>query len=196
MLKRGFYFTFDLKSAYHHIEIFNEHREFLGFSWEINGEKSLFFFQSFTFYLFTKVLRETVKYFIAKCMRIITFVDDGIGAKFSLNRAIYVKQYFEKLGFTDDKCEWLPNQILVWFGLLWDIEKGNFLLQKTAGSSGFKLVWTIFIWRKWKKKFSLKKWQKQKAKLFQGRQLLVILSDWRQGICMIALWVEQVGTQR
>lgn len=28
-----------------------------------------------------------------------------------------------------------------------------------------------------KKKFSLKKWQKQKAKLFQGRQLLVILSD-------------------
>lgn len=105
MLKRGFYFTFDLKSAYHHIEIFNEHREFLGFSWEINGEKSLFFFQSFTFYLFTKVLRETVKYFRAKCMRIITFVDDGIGAKFSLNRAIYVKQYFEKLGFADDKCE-------------------------------------------------------------------------------------------
>lgn len=115
-------------------------------------------------------------------MRIITFVDDGIGAKFSLNRAIYVKQYFEKLGFADDKCEWLPNKILVWFGLLWDIEKGNFLLQKTAGSSGFKLVWTIFIWRKWKKKFSLKKWQKQKAKLFQWRQLLVILSDWRQGI--------------
>lgn len=40
-------------------------------------------------------------------MRIITFVDDGIGAKFSLNRAIYVKQYFEKLGFlfADDKCE-------------------------------------------------------------------------------------------
>lgn len=38
-------------------------------------------------------------------MRIITFVDDGIGAKFSLNRAIYVKHYFEKLGFTDDKCE-------------------------------------------------------------------------------------------
>lgn len=111
MLKRGFYFTFDLKSAYHHIEIFNEHREFLGFSWEINGENSLFFFQSFTFYLFTKVLRETVKYLRAKCMRIITFVDDGIGAKSSLNRAIsvsiYVKQYFEKLGFlfADDKCE-------------------------------------------------------------------------------------------
>lgn len=42
-------------------------------------------------------------------MRIITFVNDGIGAKFSLNRAIsvsiYVKQYFEKLGFADDKCE-------------------------------------------------------------------------------------------
>lgn len=129
-------------------------------------------------------------------MRIITFVDDGIGAKFSLNRAIYVKQYFKKLGFADDKCEWLPNQIFVRFGWLWDIEKGNFLLQKTAGSSGFKLVWTIFIIRKWKKKFSLKKWQKQKAKLFQWRQLLVILSDWRQGICMIALWLEQVGTQR
>lgn len=57
-------------------------------------------------------------------MRIIAFLDDGIGAESSLDRAnsvsIYVKQHFEKLGFlfADDKCERLPSQNLVWLGLL------------------------------------------------------------------------------
>ena len=39
MLKKGdFVFTFDLKSAYHHIMIFEEHRQYLGFSWQNNSE--------------------------------------------------------------------------------------------------------------------------------------------------------------
>ena len=43
MLKIGdFMFTFDLKSAYHHIEIYNKHRQYLGFSWEENGNISYF----------------------------------------------------------------------------------------------------------------------------------------------------------
>lgn len=72
-------FTFDLKSAYHHIEIFNEHREFLLFSWEMDEKTHYYVFNVLTFglstagYIFTKVLREPVKYLRAKCIRIIIF---------------------------------------------------------------------------------------------------------------------------
>ena len=37
-----FLFSFDLKSAYHHIEIFELHRTFLGFSWVIDGVKTYY----------------------------------------------------------------------------------------------------------------------------------------------------------
>lgn len=72
-------FTFDLKSAYHHIEIFNEHREFLLFSWEMDEKTHYYVFNVLPFglstagYIFTKVLREHVKYLRAKCIRIIIF---------------------------------------------------------------------------------------------------------------------------
>ena len=38
-----FLFTFDLKSGYHHVEIFPEHTKFLSFSWDF-GEGSRYFF--------------------------------------------------------------------------------------------------------------------------------------------------------
>jgi hypothetical protein len=35
----GSFFTkFDLKSGYHHLDIFSEHQPYLGFSWKMNGE--------------------------------------------------------------------------------------------------------------------------------------------------------------
>lgn len=141
MLQKGdFIFTFDLKSAYHHIEIFNDHRKFLGFSWEIDGRNQYYVFNVLPFgistagYIFTKVLREPVKFLRAKGMKIITFLDDGIGAKSCIDKAknvsICVKQQLENLGFlfADDKCEWLPTQRRIWLGLLWDMEKGKIFI--------------------------------------------------------------------
>ena len=32
-----FFFTFDLKSGYHHVEIFPDHRQYLGFSWNFGS---------------------------------------------------------------------------------------------------------------------------------------------------------------
>lgn len=89
--------------------MFNEHREFLGFSWKIDAKTHYYVFDVLPFgiptagYIFTKLLREPVEYLRAKGMRIITFLDDGIGALSSLDGAnyvsIYVKQHFQKLGF-------------------------------------------------------------------------------------------------
>lgn len=44
MLRKGdFIFTFDFKSAYHHIEIFNDHKIFLGFLGKLMGEINITF---------------------------------------------------------------------------------------------------------------------------------------------------------
>ena len=45
--KRGYLFKFDLKNGYHHIDIFEPHQKFLGFSWVFKGNK-VFRFYSFT----------------------------------------------------------------------------------------------------------------------------------------------------
>lgn len=37
-----FLFTFDLKSSYHHLKIYKEHRQYLGFSWK-ESSNILFF---------------------------------------------------------------------------------------------------------------------------------------------------------
>ena len=60
-------FTWDLKSGYHHVEIYVSHRTFLGFSWNFSGRPRYFtlcvlpFWLSSACYCFTKLLRPLVK---------------------------------------------------------------------------------------------------------------------------------------
>ena len=69
MLRKGYFdFTFDLKSAYHHNMIFEEHRQYLGFSWQNNSKIHYYVSNVLPFglstagYVFSKVLRKPVKY--------------------------------------------------------------------------------------------------------------------------------------
>ena len=39
-----FFFTFDLKSGYHHVEVFPDHREYLRFSWNFGSVVKYFVF--------------------------------------------------------------------------------------------------------------------------------------------------------
>lgn len=138
MLKMGdFMFTFDLKSAYHHIEIYEEHRQYLGFSWEENGKISYFVYNVLPFgistagYIFSKVLREPVRHLRSEGIKIITFLDDGIAAGSSFevtsNVSYSIKMLFQNLGFlfADDKCNWILSQNCDWLGLHWNTEKGQ-----------------------------------------------------------------------
>lgn len=64
--KNGYMFSFDLKSGYHHVEIFQPHQTFLGFSWDFQGETRFYVFTVLPFglsvapYIFTKILRPLV----------------------------------------------------------------------------------------------------------------------------------------
>lgn len=72
-------FNFDLKSAYHHIPITENHKTFLGFSWD----SKFYVFNVLPFglstagYIFTKVLRHLVKVWRSKGLRVVLYLDDG-----------------------------------------------------------------------------------------------------------------------
>ena len=86
MFRKGDYlFGYDLKSAYHHIDIFEEHRQFLGFSWNYKGKIKYFVYNVLAFgiatagFIFSKVTREVVKHFRTLGIKIIMYLDDGLG---------------------------------------------------------------------------------------------------------------------
>ena len=92
--KGDYIFSFDLKSAYHHIMIANEDREYLGFQWR----DKYYVFNVLPFgistagYIFTKVLRDVVKFWRSKGYKIVLYLDDGkVSAKF-LDQATMVSE--------------------------------------------------------------------------------------------------------
>lgn len=138
MFKKGnSVFGFDLKSAYHHIEIFESHRGFLGFAWQYGMERRYFVFNVLPFgistagYIFTKLLRQVVGYWRSQGHKIIMFLDDGIGGGDNLDEAqsfsLQVQGDLKRLGFlvAEEKCHWVPCSILQWLGLVWNFSEGK-----------------------------------------------------------------------
>ena len=66
--KDKFLFKFDLKSGYHHVDIYPEHQKYLGFKWDSNGHVNYYVFTVLPFglstacYLFTKLMRPLVRH--------------------------------------------------------------------------------------------------------------------------------------
>ena len=83
--ENDYIFTFDLKSGYHHVPIHDNHIDYLGFSWEIEGAVRYFVFIVLPFglgsacYVFTKLMRQLVKKWRSEGMKCVMYLDDGIG---------------------------------------------------------------------------------------------------------------------
>ena len=120
-------FTFDLKSGYHHVEIFPEHRKYLSFAWTFSSGRTRFF-QIFPFglssapYLFTKLLKPLVKKWRSEAKSIVVDLNDGLGAAEYMNKAkipsLQVHADLLKSGFlpNEAKCIWDPAQVISWLG--------------------------------------------------------------------------------
>ena len=84
--------SFDIKSGYHHIEIFESDQEFLCFSWVFEGVTKYFKFTVLPFglsvgpYIFSKVMRPLVRYWRSKALSIVVYLDDGISAAQSFSK--------------------------------------------------------------------------------------------------------------
>ena len=139
-LQQGSYmFNFDFRHGYHHVEICKEHRGYLGFSWTKDGKISYYCFPVLPFGLssaghnFTKVCRCLVKYWRSNGIKIVIFLDDGIGCEESLKKFVEASQFVRttilKSGFiiNESKSSWSPNQQMVWLGL--KIDTANFILK-------------------------------------------------------------------
>ena len=94
--EKGSYFTkFDLKSGYHHLDIFPEHQPFLGFSWVMSNEEPGFFmFTVLPFlltsapYIFTKLLRPLVKHWSSQGIRVIVYLVDGFDLELEFRESL------------------------------------------------------------------------------------------------------------
>ena len=75
----GFVYKFDLRKGYHNVDIFHEHKDFLGFSWSKNNERKFYIFIVLPFGLFTapniftKLLKVLVKVWHYKEIKISVF---------------------------------------------------------------------------------------------------------------------------
>ena len=138
--KGSFLFTFDLKSAYHSIDMFKSHRSLLGFSVQDGKTRKVYVYNSLPFglstsgHIFTKVLRVVVQFWRANRHKIIMFLDDGIGGHKSLDNAIksstVARDSLISLGFllADEKCQWTPVQQVTWLGHYIDMESGRIFI--------------------------------------------------------------------
>ena len=133
-LEKGFYqIKFDLTSAYHFIEIYKPHTEFLGFSWPDKSGNIIYykflvlpFGISTACYLFTKLMRPLINKWRGEGKLVTMFLDDGYGcAKDFENTALLSQEVKSDLllsGFIPNfsKCIWVPVQLLEFLGILLD----------------------------------------------------------------------------
>ena len=132
IFNKGFHlFKFDLKSGYHHIEIFPTHRQFLAFAWDFGtGSPRYFQFCVLPFglssapFIFTKVLKPLEKSWRSRGMPIAIFLDDGLGGGANLVSAkinsLAVHEKLLKSGFVPnkEKSHWEPTQVITWLGVI------------------------------------------------------------------------------
>ena len=84
-----YFFTFDLKSGYHHVPINNEFYKFLGFAWEFEDVTRYFVFVVLPFglniacFVFTKLMRQLVKKWRSEGIKSIMYLDDGLAGNIS-----------------------------------------------------------------------------------------------------------------
>lgn len=126
--KDAFCFKYDLSKGYYHIDIFEEHQTYLGFS--VNGKYYVYTVLAFGLssapFIFTKLMREIVKYIRLQGIKLVMFLDDGWGTNKNFAQTLadsnFVQTCLSKAGFVlnQDKSIWTPVQTLEWIGLFWN----------------------------------------------------------------------------
>ena len=132
-----FLFSFDLKSGYHHVDIYKNHWKYLGFAWDNGTGVKYFVFKVLPFglatacYIFTKLLQHPlIKHWCYQGLRVIIYLDDGIvavqGREAAEAASAKVQSELWQAGLVEHpkKCNWTPVQCLMWLGFNIDLEKG------------------------------------------------------------------------
>lgn len=141
MFRENFwFFTFDLESGYHHLDINEKFWEYLGFSWSFEGVPRYFVFRVLPFglssacYLFTRMLRPFVARWRSLGVFSIMYIDDGICGCRNLDDAksasLLVQSDLHQSGWkvNEKKSNWEPHQIGEWLGIAIDTIRMFFVI--------------------------------------------------------------------
>ena len=133
-------FKFDLKSSYHLVEMFPDHRKFLFFAWEFNtGVCRYFQFCVFPIgfssppYILIKILKPLQKSWSSQGIPIAIFLDDGLGGGMDFVSAkvsslVVHSNLRDEFVLNEEKFLWEPVQIITWLGVIrcrWTIIPSN-----------------------------------------------------------------------
>ena len=97
-----FVFKFDLNSGYHHLDIFPEDWQYLGFTWNMESGNKYFTFTvlpsglSMACYTFTKLMRPLIQHWHCMGIRAVMYIDDGIVAVDGEHKAQEVSMTVQK----------------------------------------------------------------------------------------------------
>jgi hypothetical protein len=148
-LPKDLLFTVDLKSGYHHIDIFEPHWKYLGFQWR--GQYYLFTQLPFGLapacYVFTMVMRQLTKSWRTRGYRLIHYIDDFLfacrsSAEFArVQTSVLADLAAAGLVVTKDKCQLKCSHVVKFLGFVVDTLFGQFrltALQKTKLESAIQ----------------------------------------------------------
>ena len=132
-----FVFSFNLKSRYHHVDIFSYHRKYLAFSWDFGNRHTRYFqFTVLPFglssapFIFIKLLKPLVTHWRSQGIPIAIFFDDGVGAGSSLEAAkinsSLVRSDLSRSRFeiNHENSNWGPMNKFSWIGYNIDTHTG------------------------------------------------------------------------
>ena len=134
--KGDFFFTFDLASAYHHIDVDPRYWKFLGFTWPTpDGQSQSYVFKSLPLglasapYVFTKVTRDLVHHWRRQGIKCMMYLDDGAACDASEQRcneiSVQVRQDLLSAGFIlSDKSRFQPARSGTLLGFDLDLSSG------------------------------------------------------------------------
>ena len=141
VLQEGhWFFTWDLKSGYHHVDISPDHQKYLGFAWPFNGVLRYFTFAVLPFglssacFCFTKLLRPLVKRWRSMGHNSFVYLDDGLGSqpgRMSAFAAAFIQRKdlaSSGLLVNEEKSHWVPMQVGEWLGFVIDTISMTFRL--------------------------------------------------------------------
>lgn len=151
--KNSWCFKFDITSAYHHVDIFPDHRKYLGFSWKFGVQDRYFCFNVLPFgltsapYIFTKLTRPLVKKWRREGKTVLMYLDDGFGCHSKYDEACKISKEVQYdlvcSGFVPkvEKSMWIPCQVIEYLGVVLDCNMGKIYIPEKRV---FKIQKTIF----------------------------------------------------
>ena len=136
--KGDYFFKLDIHKGSYHIDIFEQHVNYLAFSWIIDGQARYFAYTVLVFglfpapFVFTKVVKVLIKHWRSSGIRIFGFIDDLFGGGRTLNEAQKISDLVSQ-DLADsrslentEKSIWVPCQRGQHLGYIVDLQKGIF----------------------------------------------------------------------